>query len=151
MPETPPVMEPLPMSVVPDTMRDDRLAVRAERRRTMMFAVVGAAIIGVAVLGFLVGRRANTVTPPPPVSASPSAATVTPSAAPSGAPSAAPHPTSQLAPSVPASSLPAASASGATRVNLKRRGAPPPKDEPPPMVRDPSAPDEKPPENPYTR
>lgn len=155
MPETPPLMEPLPMSVVPDTMRDDRLAVRAERRRTLTFAVIGAAIIAVAVLGFLVGRRANTVTPPPPVSATPSAPTVTPSAAPTTAPSTSPQgtatPTSQLAPSVPASSLPTASASGATRVNLKRRGAPPPKDEPAPMVRDPNAPDEKPPENPYTR
>ncbi|HEY8072504.1 MAG TPA: serine/threonine-protein kinase [Labilithrix sp.] len=136
MPGTPPLIDPLPMSQTPDTMRDDNLAVRAERRRWLGFAAVAIVITGVAVGGYVAGRRASekaaasstATTPAPPT------ATATPTATASATPTA--TATASAAPT--ASAIPETSAK---RPVLKRPRAParpaesatdgPPKDTPP--------------------
>jgi len=111
MPGTPPIIEPLPMSeVAPVTERDDILAVRAERRRWLTIMTVLLAIAGVAIGGFLAGRRATKDQAPAPASAP------SPSAAPSASPSASspsspsPQPTAESAPGITPSALPSATA-----------------------------------------
>jgi len=90
---TPGRIDPLPTphpplsEIAPDTTRDDALAVRAERRRWFSLAVIFAAIIGVAVGGYVAGRRtgpspgtSSTVSatqPPAPTMTIPSAGTTT--------------------------------------------------------------------------
>jgi hypothetical protein len=78
MPGTPPTIEPLPASVVPDTTRDDELAIRADRRRWLSIFAIAAAIAGVAVGGYLAGRRSQS-TPAAPVTAPVPSASVAPS------------------------------------------------------------------------
>lgn len=70
MPGTPPIIDPLPPSeVAPDTQRDEKLAMRAERRRWVTLGVVGAIIATVAVGGYLAGKRSQ----PAPTVAAPTA------------------------------------------------------------------------------
>lgn len=155
MPATPPVIEPLPVSeLAPTTERDDKLAVRAERRRVVTLASIALAIVGVAIGGYLAGRRGvapDTATAPPPVMTS----------APATQPTTQPTPTTTQA--APASTSindlpPAAASTGAapapapTTKPLRRRAlpkkpaesgsatAPTPYDEPPPST--PSSPTE---------
>ncbi len=71
LPATPADIEPLPESeLVPSTVRDEHLALRAERRRKMTLASIALAIVGVAVGGFLAGRRVPTAAPPEAVQSS---------------------------------------------------------------------------------
>ena len=84
MPGTPPNMEPLPMSAVPDTTRDEELAIRADRRRWLSILGIAAAVIGVAVGGYFAGRRSQSVVAPPPVTATAPSASA-PAAPPSAA------------------------------------------------------------------
>lgn len=64
LPATPPIIEPLPPSeIAPDTTRDTSLALRAERRRNVMFGLLGALVVSVAVGGYYAGKRASTNRP----------------------------------------------------------------------------------------
>lgn len=131
MPETPPVMDPLPMSVVPDTMRDESIALRAERRRVATLAVAALAIVGVAIGGYFAGRRAN-VAPPPNAASATTAAPLATTAAPASASASASASATAPAPSTPAlpitsvSALPSAAAPKlvAPRTPLHRRAKP---------------------------
>jgi hypothetical protein len=99
MPGTPPIIEPLEVGDrAPDTQRDTELALRAERRRWLMVGMVSVVIAGVALGGYLAGKRER-VTPPeaavptakttPTVSATaPSASATSPEVAPSALPAA---------------------------------------------------------------
>ena len=76
MPGTPTVIDPLPppsSEVAPDTMRDDVLAVRADRRRWVKVGIIAAIVGSFAFGGFLVGRRESPVGAP----SEPSAPTTT--------------------------------------------------------------------------
>ncbi len=66
-PETPAVIDPLPPSeLAPATVRDDELAIRAERRRRLTLVCIALAIVAVAVGAFVAGRRTSTLTTSPP-------------------------------------------------------------------------------------
>lgn len=98
MPATPPVIEPLPPSeVAPDTTRDDTLAVRAERRRRVTYVLAAAAVVAVALGGYLAGRRAAPSTAAPSASPAPPSASLVPQSV-SAAPLSAPPPASVSSP-----------------------------------------------------
>lgn len=102
LPATPPEIDPLPVSeLAPATVRDEQLAIRADRRRRMMLASVALAVVGIAVGAFIAGQRAQ---PSPPA---PSAATESVAAPPAttAAPptNGAPTTTSSATPAPPAS------------------------------------------------
>jgi serine/threonine-protein kinase len=148
MPGTPPALDPLPTpppsQLVPDTMRDVKLATRAELRRKLTIAASVLILAAVGVAAFLAGQRSSTeaVRPPPPLaplsgvtpnSAPPAPTRATPSAAPpasassaSPATSAGARAPSDDAPAVAASSLPSANpaparpAAGAARRRVRR-------------------------------
>ncbi|MDB4940511.1 MAG: hypothetical protein JWP97_45 [Labilithrix sp.] len=122
MPGTPPVMDPLlgRHDVAPDTMRDARLAVRAERRRwgtlVAIFGIIGACAVG----GFVLGKRESRDRTSKAASASSAngAAEMVAGSPPSAAPSAGLGPTAALtSPGTAASSGPApASSTGGASV-----------------------------------
>lgn len=106
LPTTPPILEPLPPSeVAPPTVRDDVLALRAERRRRMRHASVGLLVVGIAAGAFFVGRRATPSAPP-------TAAPSPPSALATEAPTSATSAPSDVAPPTPIDALPDAAIEG---------------------------------------
>jgi serine/threonine-protein kinase len=68
------VLDPLPppSELAPATVRDEQLAIRAERRRRLTLTCIGLVIVGVAVGAFFAGRRMTALTKSPPPAASPS-------------------------------------------------------------------------------
>jgi serine/threonine-protein kinase len=138
MPGTPPLIEPLPASVVPDTMRDDDLAVRADRRRWFGLAAVVFVIASAVAGGYFAGRRANDSTASPPPPSAPTATAATTAAPTASAPIAI---TTAPAPVASASAAPTPETSASAHKILRRRlpgvrpagseGEGPPKEAPP--------------------
>ena len=134
LPATPSVIEPLPVSeLAPSTVRDERLALRAERRRKMTLASIALTIVGVAVGGFLAGRSAQPNPPPSstptqmlaaPPATSPTETALTPAPAASAplAPTAAPLSSDVPdTPAIAATDLPTTSAAPPSRPAKKPR------------------------------
>jgi len=180
LPGTPPAIDPLPygdpgaITVPPalesnpaETIRDDELAARMDRKRRGTMLLLFVAIVGVAIGGYLMGRRAsNQSTPnavPPQPSVSAPAPSATPSATATPAPSATTASSATTAPSATAptsigeaaSALPDAPATAPTTKPRKHvtpkattatptatttseKKAPTPYDEPPPPEPPPS-------------
>ncbi|MBX3189430.1 MAG: serine/threonine protein kinase [Labilithrix sp.] len=149
MPGTPPLMDPIPLSeIAPDTTRDDQLAVRAERRRWLGFALVATAVVAVAVGGYFAGRRAGPVASPAPPTTEPapsaSAAPAT-SAAPAEAPAPLPEPTAVTTPSaLPSVNDPPSASAAPVRHTFRRKPKPAATAEDKPAEDTPA-----PPQNPY--
>jgi serine/threonine-protein kinase len=151
LPATPAEIDPLPPSeLAPETTRDEELARRAERRRIVSMALLALAIAGVAIGGYLAGRRANehaaTTTapapPPPPVTtaAAATAAIAEPTATATATASAEPTTTAAAASALPNAPASAAPPPHKPRAAPKASAAPKPAasapltpyDEPPP-------------------
>jgi eukaryotic-like serine/threonine-protein kinase len=119
MPGTPPIIDPLPEpgEVAPDTQRDELLAVRAERRRWVTFAVVAIIVGSFAAGGFLMGRRENkvgkdTAGPSAPTMTTPAPTTTTTTTTPAtSSTSIAPVPSTSMTAGVASASEPATTAS----------------------------------------
>lgn len=126
LPTTPAEIDPLPMSRVPDTERDLKNAVRAERKRWSVMVAIAATLVVFSIAGFFLGREASlrdatreparpqtvAAPPPPPVvlpatpeTATASAASASPALAASDAP---PPPASASAARAPVASAPRA-------------------------------------------
>ena len=66
LPGTPPEIAPLPaIEPAPNTERDERIALRAERRRRMTLASIVLAVVGIAIGAFLAGQRTQPNAPAP--------------------------------------------------------------------------------------
>jgi eukaryotic-like serine/threonine-protein kinase len=166
LPATPPEIDPLPLSeVAPPTVRDEQLAVRADRRRRMMLASIVLAVIGIAVGAFLAGRRVQPAPPPasatytmdapPAITTSTATATAAPIGSTIGGSNDAPSPTPSASattsidiPTTSLSALPSASAVPTARPRKPRPkpaakpSEPPAHDGPSPAPAAPEAPTE---------
>jgi eukaryotic-like serine/threonine-protein kinase len=161
LPGTPPAIDPLPGGNIPpalesnpaETIRDDELAARMDRKRRLKTAALLLVVAAVAVGGYQLGQRASTKdaqpSPPPSTTTTPNAtatatvtATATTSAAPTASAPAEPAPSVTASITTNASALP--NAPTATTPSPRPRKAAPakpagsaekpatPYDEPPP-------------------
>lgn len=116
LPGTPPEIDPLPVAgahVPPalesnpaETIRDDELAARMDRKRRVRTALLVVVVIGVAIGGYRLGQRASSTTAAPSASPPPPSVSMT-----ATAPSV---PTTASAPSPDMSAVPGASARAGT-------------------------------------
>jgi hypothetical protein len=113
MPGTPPHMAPItpvPSQLVPDTMRDVKLAKKAQLRYRLTVAAIAIGILVVGAVAFMAGQRSQVNGPPP-------ASATTPPKAPEKPVVTATQPTAAdtTVPTMPASALPSASAARPTK------------------------------------
>jgi cytoskeletal protein RodZ len=128
MPGTPPAIDPLPQSqLVPDTMRDVKLAMRADSRRRLTIFALAFVVAGVAVAAFLAGQRSNTEahkTPPPVTAPKETAKAPATEPAPTAAAPVAPTPSANASATTPDALADAPSASASA--SAKKKTAPMP-------------------------
>jgi serine/threonine-protein kinase len=164
LPGTPPAIDPLPIrgfdippaleSNPAETIRDDELAARMDRRRRVKTAALVLVVAGVAIGGYYLGQRASTraaePAPPPSMTVNTTAtATAIPTAAPAASSTASAEPAPSVTASITtnASALPDAPAVKAPRPRksiaapapaVSEEKPPTPYDEPPPPPPPPS-------------
>jgi len=136
LPVTPSAIDPLPMSEVPETTRDEDIALRADRRRRMAYLFWLVVLVGVAAAGYFMGQRRavppagtpSTAVAPPPTSTV--TVTATPSAVP--APSATATMSAAALPDAPQASAKPATTTTTRHAAPKASAPKTPYDEPPP-------------------